>query len=449
MFFTLFLKECKTVAKSIIYLVFICAMLLFYVTQFGEIVERHINEYYTHEEYYTGSLKQNPFIKPHEGEESYGYKYIEIPEKIMLSTVSKLVTNWEFNYYTIYNSIGFGRNIQLDEKKQAEIAQIIFDITGIDAERLNNRIDEVRTEYVDDNGIPHWISNWEHIDYTDVIPLTVTYEEYKEKMKQVDKILGGAYSETHFQIHDNVPLTYEEKLAEYNAFINKDKITGAYARLFNDYMGIIAALLSVFVPVAFLIRDKRARVNEVIFSREICSIKFIFARYTALILMMIIPFLLLSLLPSINLIKFAFENNLSVDIFAFAKYIVVWILPTLMTTTAVAFIITTITDNPIAIAIQFIWSFISLTVGGIAAYNSGTGDLIHYGMNLMLRHNSLGNLHYYQDNVTQIVVNRLFYTALSIILIILTVFIYEQKRRGTLDVRGSLRKIFRNRKSAD
>jgi hypothetical protein len=119
-----------------------------------------------------------------------------------------------------------------------------------------------------------------------------------------------------------------------------------------------------------------------------------------------------------------------------------------MTTAAVAFVLTTITSSPLAIAVQFLWSFISLTVGGFAAYNSGTGDLVHYGLNLMIRHNTVGNLQFYKDNFTQLIINRIFYTVLSLVLVILTIFIYEQKRKGEIDVRGSLRKIFRNRKNA-
>jgi hypothetical protein len=291
-------------------------------------------------------------------------------------------------------------------------------------------------------------NNLRAIDFSDVIPIQVTYGEYKEKMKQVDKILGGKYGENNIQSHGAVPLTYEEALAEYDAFINEDKITGAYARLFCDYMMIIAGMLSVFMPVAFLLRDKRAKAHEIIFSREISSIKFILSRYAALVIMMIIPFLALSLIQSLQLIEFAVKNNLPVDIFAFVKYVTAWILPTLMTTTAVAFLITTITDTPVAIAVQFVWSFINLLTGAFSAMASGTGSLIHYGMNLIIRHNDLRSLQFYKDNLSQLIVNRIFYTVLSIILVALTIFIYEQKRRGEIDVRGSLRKIFRNRKSA-
>ena len=445
--FTLFLKECKIICKSVIYIAFICAAVLFYNSQMGDEITNDISQYYTNEDYYTGSLLHNPLIKPQEGAESYGTKYDEIPEQIMPETVASLILAWKQNYYITYPVI-FRQEIKLTDKKQAEIAQNIEDITGISSEELYNIVFEERVRYVDDSGILHS----ENISYADIIPIKVTYEEFKEKMKRVDKIIGGGsdYSVNSLNkfSHSQVPVTYEEKSAEYDAFINEDKITGAYAKLFCDYMGIVAGMLSVFVPAAFLMRDKRARASELIFSRDISSLKFILVRYIALVFMMLIPFLLLSILPSIQLIEFAVKNSLPVDIFGFAKYITAWLLPTLMTTTAVAFILMTVTDTPIAIAVQFLWGFLSLMFGSFSAAASGTGELIDYS-SLIIRHNSAGHLQIYKDGLTQLTVNRISYAILSIALIALTIFIYEQKRRGEADVRGSLRKIFRNRKSAD
>ena len=451
---TLFFKECRTIAASIIYLVFISAMILFYVTQIWGYAENNISQYYEFEKIPEGvpyshpaPLQNNPLIKPRRDAESYGTKYAEIPEQIMPSVAASLLLNYANNNYMIY-PFGFGREVAMNDSKQAEIAQIIIDITGTNAgnfQELLNAVIAKRSEHFENNNF--YISG--SIDFGDAVPIIVTYDEFKEKMNRLDKILGGAYGETRFTFHSYVPKTYEDALAEYNNFMEYDGITGAFARLFCDYMGIIAALLSVFVPVAFLIRDRRAKANELIFSCDISSVKFILARYAALVFMMLIPFILLSMLPSAQLIHFAVKNNYPVDVFAFVKYITAWILPTLMTTTAVAFIITTITDTPLAIAVQFIWSFLNVAVGGFAAYASGTGDLIHYGMNLLIRHNTLYNLQFYRDNITQLAINRIFYAVLSIALVMLTVFIYEQKRRGEVDVRGSLRKIFRNRKSAN
>jgi len=436
----LFLKECKAIGKSIIFLVFVCAVVLFYTSQASGTEEMHVRQYYEKDKTENAFL-YCPFIEPPEGAENYGAKYAEIPEKIMPKAVSSLVVDWQSNKYTVYNAFGLGRQSKLDDEKKAEIAQIVFDVTGIEAEKIYSLTYDKMMAYPDN-------TIFNDMDFADVIPIAVTYDEYKEKMRQVDKILGGIYGATKFQSNSSVPMTYEEKLEEYNGFMSYDRITGAYARLFCDYMGIVAALFSVFVPVAFLMRDKRAKANELIFSRDISSKKLILVRYAAMVFMMLMPFIVLSSFPSVYLIAFAFKNNMPVDIFAFLKYIVAWILPTLMTTAAVALIITTITDGPLALAVQFIWSFISLTLGGFAAYNNGTGDLIYYGMNLLIRHNSL-NLQFYKENLTQIALNRIFYTTLSLALVVLTIYIYEQKRKGEFDVRGSLRKVFGNRKKAD
>lgn len=39
-------------------------------------------------------------------------------------------------------------------------------------------------------------------------------------------------------------MNYEEALEEYNQTINKDKVTGGFARLFCDYMGLELGLIS-------------------------------------------------------------------------------------------------------------------------------------------------------------------------------------------------------------
>lgn len=41
-------------------------------------------------------------------------------------------------------------------------------------------------------------------------------------------------------------MNYEEALKEYNQTINQDKVTGGFARLFCDYMGLALGLYPVF-----------------------------------------------------------------------------------------------------------------------------------------------------------------------------------------------------------
>jgi hypothetical protein len=340
--------------------------------------------------------------------------------------------------------IGFQRIVNLSEEKQAEIAQIIFDVTGIEADELIKIIEAeqkaIIEEYSEESPMQMRIFQER---YAEIIPIKVTYDEYKEKIKETDKILGGKYNQAiQSSIQDNVPMTYEEKLAEYNAFMNEDKITGAYARLFTDYMMIIAGMLSMFAPVAFLMRDKRAKSDEIIFSRDMSSAKFIITRYAALVFMMFIPFVIIMHIPAVQLIQFAFKNNLPVDVFAFLKYTVWWILPTLMTHTAFAFLITVIAENPLAIFLQFGWGFINLITGFFGALAGGTGELVNVGFNLIIRCNT-DSLQIYKNLFGQLMLNRLFYTILSIAVIAMTILIYEKKRRGEIDVKTGIRDTFK------
>ena len=69
------------------------------------------------------------------------------------------------------------------------------------------------------------------------------------------------------------------------------------------------------------------------------------------------------------------------------------------------------------------------------------------GLVLSPRHNTLGNTQVYLNSFQTLLVNRIFYTLLSALLVALTIIIYELKRRGKLDVYGNFKKIFGNRKS--
>ena len=67
------------------------------------------------------------------------------------------------------------------------------------------------------------------------------------------------------------PATYEEAMEEYNSFLYDDKITGGYARLFGDYMGIALGILPVFLVVTRELRDRRAGMEELIYTRTASS----------------------------------------------------------------------------------------------------------------------------------------------------------------------------------
>ena len=155
--------------------------------------------------------------------------------------------------------------------------------------------------------------------------------------------------------------------------------------------------------------------------------------------MTILPILLLSLIPTVQLVIFAAQYDMSVDFLAFIKYMIAWLLPTILAITAVAYFFTTLTDTPIAILLQLVWSLFGFFTGA----NNIEGG--RYGIEITIRHNSLGNLHLVQESLNALIVNRLSYTAISIVLIFVSVYLYSLKRRGTLNVFDRFKKSIGNR----
>ena len=95
----------------------------------------------------------------------------------------------------------------------------------------------------------------------------LAYDTFLTDMHKVCEILGPGSGFTEEGIRQNamVEMTYEDALEEYNNLLEKDGLTGGYARLFCDYMGIILAVLPVFVAVTREIRDKRAQMKELLY----------------------------------------------------------------------------------------------------------------------------------------------------------------------------------------
>lgn len=432
---SLFLKECRQISKSLIYFVFIGVIVLFNVSQIGDSVGSDIREAQHPAEYNSN----NPLMKPPANAKNYGTKEAEIPEQVMPAAVESLVLEYGDNQYVTY-PIGFYKNVKLSQEEQTQIAAILKGITGLEPDKLLDITQKHMTERNE-----ALMAGEEMPTQEGETPLVLSYPVFKEKMAEVDDILGGGskYAPGGLKSLGQAPITYEEKLAEYNAFIHEDQISGAYARLFCDYMGITISLFSIFVPVAYLSRERRARMNELLYSRKCSSTRLIITKYVAVNVMMLLPYILLSLIPLTQLVGYGMDHHLAVDVWAYLKYIIAWLLPTLMTATAVGFVLTTLTDTPIAIAVQFLWGFLDL---GMSMNRMNGGG---YGAELSIRHNSLFHLQEMKDGIQALMTNRLAYVLLSLVLVSVTVLIYDLKRRGSLDFHGHFRKIFRHRQSTN
>ena len=201
-------------------------------------------------------------------------------------------------------------------------------------------------------------------------------------------------------------------------------------------MGIILGILPVFVTATRMLRDKRAQMQELIYSRGASSGMVMGARYAALVFMHMIPVLILSLLPTISCITAGIED-VQLDYLAWLKYDLGWLLPMVMIVVAVGMLCTELTETALAVLVQAVWWFMSVMTGA-SAMNGG-----RYGWNLIPRHNTELNYAGFAEDFGQLAMNRILYAVLALLLLALTIFIYEKKRKGHLRRRG---KIFGNHK---
>lgn len=180
--------------------------------------------------------------------------------------------------------------------------------------------------------------------------------------------------------------------------------------------------------------------NELIDCKQIGTAKLVVIRFLAMLVAVMIPIVVLSFESLIPLMKFSTDTGIAIDVFAFLKYIVWWLLPTAMIVTSLGVFLTILTSTPIAILVQFVWWFIDSAITGLS------GDIRLY--TLMIRHNTLNGAELVQQNFNIICLNRGIMIILSFILICLSIVIYNKKRGGKLDYGYFMQKhfgVFKNR----
>ena len=376
-------KEIKKTAISITFFVFIIALL---AMPFSQDVLNFSNH--------------DVITAPKQGED-YGIQQKEVPELIMPAAFNSLYNEFTANEYIAY-PIGFYKNVKLNETDKEKMAEIISTLSGVPVNDLLTSANSIEVTLSDD----------------------ISYEEFKECMKQADDLIGGGsnYSENNLLNYSYVAITYEEAVTNYNLIVNKDKFTGAYARLFCDYTGIILSILPVFIAVAICLKDKRAKMNDLIYVRKTSSFKLILSRYFDIVISVMLPTVILAYIS--NSTVWGQYSGMALDYLAPLKYALGWLLPSVMIATAIGMFFTELTGTPIAIAIQALWWFIDLNVG--------VGRLrgVHTMFELTPRHNSLGNTQIFLDEFHTLVANRLMIAGTALLLVAVTVIIYEQKRRG-------------------
>lgn len=450
----LFIKELKKICFSIVYILFIGLLLLSWHENFYGVTSKEIQASNGAEASITSQITGGSILaKPEQGADNYGLIKKEVPDKIMCGGTDMLIIEYLNNSYATY-PFNYYKEVILSTEEQKEILSIIEEITGLSEEQIKNLPDDyfpsVNGNIIhmggdaaqnQDGSFSFSTENsdtlQEEEDYTKHFVAQVSYERFKELMSQAEEIIGdGSYysMDMLLEYYGQAEMTYDEAINEYNKTIYDDKVSIAFARLFCDYMTRVLGLYTIFIVVVFWLKDRRNKMNELINSKQIETVKLITVRTLAILTAVILPVIILSFESLIPLMEYSAETGIAIDAFAFIKYILWWLLPTVIVVTGLGTFLTILTTTPIAILVQFIWWFIDSAITGLS------GDTRLY--TLMIRHNSLNGAELIQRDFNIIWLNRGLMMFVSIVLIYLSIVIYNKKRGGKLDYAYFIQKHF-------
>lgn len=409
MFGTLFIKECKQVLRSLAYYLYLIILIFFMATQMGD----------------------NKIIeKPEPGQENYGTKKSDDRQAIMEVTLANLVRQIEQESFATYPT-AFYKEVIPSQKEIEKLKEIVEECTG-------KNWDEIVNER-----IKHY-SQYDLTDSEEAMMADVTYrlepaagasyEEFVKEMKKVCDIIGRGsdFEKSKFEQGVSVEKTYEDALEEYQAICDEDRLTGAYMRLFCDYAGIMLSLLPVFLGVTRCMRDKRSKAEEVIYARSGSSVAIMLGRYLANVVMIFVPVVLVAFIMQSSYLYQAKTIGITPDYIAFLAYSVIWLLPVILVVLSMSFLLTELTNGIAAVIIQVFWAFADLMSGG-----SLIGG---FGRHLIVRWNTFGDTVNYLAQRRELYMNRGIYTLAAIVFIVLTILLYERKRKGGAGLNGKLLK---------
>lgn len=441
----LFLRELKKVVFSISYVLFVIVT---------------IAALYTQDVFNFGGGK----IEEPAAGGNYGTTQKEIPEIIMPAALDSLWGEFRENNYRTY-PIGFIKHVRLNDRKRREIAEILSEITGVDIDTLLEAQADIagkeKNEFVigmdgnmqmDSNGNFVFTQTGD-IDNADGAGISVNstdksspdkqqlvltvrsdmdYAQFRDLMQRIDDILGGgsSYSAKSLIGFGGVPVSYEEAVQRYDLCLSRDQITGGYARLFSDYAVAMAmSVLPVFPAVLMCMKDRRAKMAEMIYTRKVSAAKVVITRYLAIVTAVMIPVILLSYVSNSSV--WGMYSDTDLDYLAPLKYDLGWIMPSVMMAAALGMCLTELTNTPIAVAVQGFWWLMDVNAGIQSVSDS-------YALfRLAPRHNA-GEMSYFRtqdyiDNFQRLVTNRLLFAGLSVLLVAVTIIIYEAGRKGKLN----------------
>lgn len=406
MFLSLFLKECRQILKSLIFYIYILVFVLMITSQMSQM---------------------ESIGAPKPGQDFYGTVKSEDKQQIMRQTLAKLFEETYHGSYATY-PFGFIKRVKLNDAETSEMVREIETCTGKEWDTL----------VIDYN---NYFTASESADYGEEYTVSpkegYTYQQFEALMEKACHIIGkgSSYEKQSYESMATELMDYDQAMAEYQDLCSKDRVTRAASRLFCDYAGIVLALLPMFFGISRSLRDKRANVSEVIYSKSISGASILLSRFFANVFLIFLPVLITAFFIQMPY-QFAAERlGIVPDALAFLTGAAVWLLPEIMAVLALSFLITECTETIIAVFIQGAWAFLSIF--GVLTLK---GD---FGLKLIVRWNHLGGYSEFAEQAKDLYLNRGFYMLFAAVCIGLTVFVYEKKRKEGVALFGKVWKARR------
>lgn len=269
------------------------------------------------------------------------------------------------------------------------------------------------------------------------IKFKLSYEEYDELLEKLNTNLGGntyygkALRNNLLRVENNHETyalkgptnnsSYEEKKDNFDLLIEKQSITEPYGRLFSEYLGITAGFLPVLISAFILTRDRRTQMQGLIYSKNISSLKYVLSKFFAVTIGVLLCYLVLATHMTVLFWRIGSFYGYGIDYCSFYKYTFAWILPTIIFSVSISMFLSIVFRNGIiAVLVQFFVWFSSL----MPLY----GD--YRIIKPIIRYNLLSTYSEHRNWITSILINRIFITVLSIMLVLIASRIFSWRRRN-------------------
>lgn len=424
-----FLKECKVTAKAITYLIFCIVLVFVFFFQYRPDVRYDLiqsQKGILFEETKWGATKNHLLVKPTPDMGDYGSVDAEIPEQVRRNMAYRLYRDMVNNRYDTYR-FGILTHKSLKYEDRQEVLAVFEKITGVSFYKIDAEFYRMDLEKVMDDRDMNEKEAVEYLksvyyrqlrneftagqtttmfyDYAEYIPVndSLSYDEFKKEIAKLRKIIGGHSDDySNFAKYGTVPVAYDEALTRYETAVYKDRVSGAYARLFCDCMGAAAGLLPALISWEIFrggFRRKKRDDGE------------IWIRFFAITAMSLLPVLILAVAATVELSSGVRPLGLSADYFAFVGYSLLWLLPTTAFAAAAGLFFTVVTKRSVGIYVQFViwyWSLMLWTRDGMQP--------VKYGANMFLRHSMIGGYDLYAASLGWILINRAAYLLAALVL---------------------------------